>query len=71
MTHADPSSVEAFRRDGAVPIRGLLSGEQVETLRKGIERNRAEPGPLAQGHGAFARSSWTSACGSGFRITSP
>ena len=43
---------EAFRRDGAVPIRGLLSAAQVETLRRGIDRNRAEPGPLAQGHGA-------------------
>jgi ectoine hydroxylase-related dioxygenase (phytanoyl-CoA dioxygenase family) len=48
----DRSIVEAFRRDGAVPIRGLLSAAQVETLRRGIERNRAEPGPLAQGHGA-------------------
>ena len=48
----DPSVAEAFRRDGAVPIRGLLDDAQVETLRRGIERNRAEPGPLAQGHGA-------------------
>ena len=44
--------VEAFKRDGAVPIRGLLSSSQVETLRQGIDRNRADPGPLAQGHGA-------------------
>jgi ectoine hydroxylase-related dioxygenase (phytanoyl-CoA dioxygenase family) len=49
---ADTGVVDAFRRDGAVPIRGLLSEAQVETLRQGIERNRAEPGPLAQGHGA-------------------
>ena len=48
----DRSTIEAFRRDGAVPIRGLLSAAQVETLRRGIDRNRAEPGPLAQGHGA-------------------
>ena len=46
------SVVEDFRRDGAVPIRGLLSDAQVETLRLGIDRNRADPGPLAQGHGA-------------------
>ena len=52
MTHTDPATVETFRRDGAVPIRGLLSDELVETLREGVERNRAEPGPLAQGHGA-------------------
>jgi ectoine hydroxylase-related dioxygenase (phytanoyl-CoA dioxygenase family) len=48
----DPNVAEAFRRDGAVPIRGLLDDAQVETLRRGIERNRAEPGPFAQGHGA-------------------
>ena len=35
-----------------MPIRGLLSAAQVETLRAGIDRNRADPGPLAQGHGA-------------------
>ena len=52
MSLVDASVAEAFRRDGAVPIRGLLDDAQVETLRRGIERNRAEPGPLAQGHGA-------------------
>ena len=46
------SEVDAFRRDGAIPIRGLLDAAQVEVLRRGIERNSAEPGPLAQGHGA-------------------
>ncbi len=52
MSRSDLDTVDAFRRDGAVPIRGLLSEAQVETLCRGIERNRAEPGPLAQGHGA-------------------
>jgi ectoine hydroxylase-related dioxygenase (phytanoyl-CoA dioxygenase family) len=47
----DQATVDAFRRDGAVPIRGLLDEGQVETLRIGIDRNRADPGPLAQGHG--------------------
>jgi ectoine hydroxylase-related dioxygenase (phytanoyl-CoA dioxygenase family) len=47
----DEATVASFRRDGAVPIRGLLDSGQVETLRLAIDRNRAEPGPLAQGHG--------------------
>jgi ectoine hydroxylase-related dioxygenase (phytanoyl-CoA dioxygenase family) len=51
VSRRDGDLAEAFRRDGAVPIRGLLSLEQVEALRRGIERNRAAPGPLAQGHG--------------------
>ena len=52
MTQYGETLVEDFRRDGAVPIRGLLTTEQVETLRLGIDRNRAEPSPLAQDHGA-------------------
>ncbi len=43
VTDAD---VEAYRRDGVVVIRGLLR-DQVETIRAGIERNMAEPGPYA------------------------
>jgi ectoine hydroxylase-related dioxygenase (phytanoyl-CoA dioxygenase family) len=54
MTWWDPETAEIFRRDGAAPIRGLLDGDQVETLRAGIDSNRAEPGPLAQGHGENA-----------------
>ncbi len=52
MRPVDATVVEAYRRDGAVPMRGLLSAEQVETLRRGIDLNRDEPGPLAQGHGS-------------------
>jgi ectoine hydroxylase-related dioxygenase (phytanoyl-CoA dioxygenase family) len=52
MNAIDPEVAAAYRRNGAVPIRGLLSAEQVDELRRGIDRNRAEPGPLAQGHGA-------------------
>jgi ectoine hydroxylase-related dioxygenase (phytanoyl-CoA dioxygenase family) len=48
----DAGIATAYRRDGAVPIRGLLSESQVAALRRGIDRNRSEPGPLAQGHGA-------------------
>lgn len=38
--------VETFQRDGVVLIRGLFAGF-VDTLRAGIERNMADPGPYA------------------------
>jgi ectoine hydroxylase-related dioxygenase (phytanoyl-CoA dioxygenase family) len=38
--------VEAFRRDGAVLLRGLLTGDEVATLERGVERNLADLGPL-------------------------
>ncbi|WP_114286997.1 phytanoyl-CoA dioxygenase family protein [Candidatus Halocynthiibacter alkanivorans] len=38
--------IEAFQRDGAVLVKGLFKGH-VETIRAGIERNMAEPGPYA------------------------
>ena len=38
--------VDAYRRDGAVLIRGLFA-DQVEALRAGVARNMAEPGPHA------------------------
>lgn len=43
-----PSEIDvfAFRRDGAVVIRGLLV-DHLEQLRAGVERNLAEPGPYA------------------------
>src|SRR4051794_13667319 len=37
---------EAFQRDGAVLLRGLLTPEEVETLRAGVERNLASLSPL-------------------------
>jgi ectoine hydroxylase-related dioxygenase (phytanoyl-CoA dioxygenase family) len=40
-------TVEAFRRDGAVALRGILEPEEVEALRAGVERNLGDPGPLA------------------------
>ena len=40
----DESTIAAFERDGAVPIRGCLEA-WVETLRRGIEYNIAHPGP--------------------------
>jgi ectoine hydroxylase-related dioxygenase (phytanoyl-CoA dioxygenase family) len=37
--------LDAFRDDGAVLLSGVF-GDWVETLRRGIERNLAEPGPF-------------------------
>lgn len=41
-------AVEAFRRDGAVCIRGLLTAQQVDRLRDGIDANLAHPSPRAK-----------------------
>ncbi len=48
MTHPliSQEQIETFRRDGVVLVRGLF-GDYVETLRAGVERNMAEPGPYA------------------------
>lgn len=40
------AQITAFRRDGAVVIRGLFA-DWLDTLAAGIERNMAEPGPYA------------------------
>src|SRR5215470_8499085 len=42
----DNEQVEAFQRDGVALLRGLLTADEVETLRAGVERNLAELGPL-------------------------
>jgi ectoine hydroxylase-related dioxygenase (phytanoyl-CoA dioxygenase family) len=42
---AAPELVEAFRRDGAVCVRGAFSPEEVALVERGIERNLAEPSP--------------------------
>ncbi len=42
----DESQIKAYQDDGVVLIRGLFS-DWVETIRAGIERNMAEPGPYA------------------------
>ncbi len=44
---ADDATVEAFARDGAVCLRGLLTPEEVDTLRHGIDANLAAPSPRA------------------------
>ncbi|TMV68284.1 phytanoyl-CoA dioxygenase, partial [Thioclava sp. BHET1] len=41
-----PEDVVTFQRDGVVLIRGLFR-DHVETIRRGIDTNMAEPGPYA------------------------
>ena len=41
--------VAAYRRDGAVLLRGVFA-DWVGALRAGVERNIAEPGPVATEH---------------------
>jgi ectoine hydroxylase-related dioxygenase (phytanoyl-CoA dioxygenase family) len=43
-----PELVEAFGRDGAVCIRGLLTPAEVQRLREGIDANLAAPSPRAK-----------------------
>jgi ectoine hydroxylase-related dioxygenase (phytanoyl-CoA dioxygenase family) len=45
-TKVEEQPVEAFQRDGVVLLRGLLSTDEVATLRAGVERNLADLGPL-------------------------
>jgi ectoine hydroxylase-related dioxygenase (phytanoyl-CoA dioxygenase family) len=42
----DQTTIEAYARDGAVLIKGLFA-DHVDTLRAGVARNLAEPGPYA------------------------
>lgn len=48
MTHPliTQDHIDAFQRDGVVFIKGLFA-DHVDTIRAGIERNMAEPGPYA------------------------
>ena len=43
-----PEQVEAFRRDGAVCVRHLLSPDEVALLRSGIDANLGAPSPRAK-----------------------
>jgi ectoine hydroxylase-related dioxygenase (phytanoyl-CoA dioxygenase family) len=44
----DDKVVEAYECDGAVVLRGLLSQDEVELLRSGIDANLASPSPRAK-----------------------
>jgi len=43
--------VAGYQRDGVGVLRGLFAGDWLDTLRDGVERNLAEPGPYAGEHG--------------------
>jgi len=45
-TVVDEATIAQFRTDGCTVVRGLFTPDEVETVRRGIERNLAEPGPL-------------------------
>lgn len=42
----DDATVEQYRVDGCTVVRNLFSADEVETVRRGIDRNLADPGPL-------------------------
>lgn len=44
---------DAYRRDGAIALRGVLTAGEVEALRRGVERNLAEPSEIAIREGSF------------------
>jgi ectoine hydroxylase-related dioxygenase (phytanoyl-CoA dioxygenase family) len=48
MSRVAPEAIEAFARDGAVCLRGVLAPETVDRLRRGIEANLASPSPRAK-----------------------
>jgi len=41
-------TVDAFHRDGVTIVRGLFTPDEVEVVRRGIDRVRERPGPLFQ-----------------------
>lgn len=43
-------TIETFRRDGAVLLPGVISGDWVARVREAIERDIAEPGPFCHGY---------------------
>ena len=43
-----PEVVSAFRRDGAVPLRGLLDADDLVLLEAGVSENLAAPSPRAK-----------------------
>jgi ectoine hydroxylase-related dioxygenase (phytanoyl-CoA dioxygenase family) len=48
MSHAliTQDQIDAFQRDGVILIKGLFA-DHVDTLRDGVDRNMADPGPYA------------------------
>jgi ectoine hydroxylase-related dioxygenase (phytanoyl-CoA dioxygenase family) len=45
-----PDDIEAYNADGAVPLRGVVSPEQLEQLAAAIEDDIRDPGPFFHGY---------------------
>ena len=45
-----PKTIEAFRKEGAAVLRGVISKEWVDRLRHGVDQNMATPGPYTKGY---------------------
>jgi len=48
MAGLPPGVVERFRRDGAAPLRGIVSPSDIEALRAGVDLLLAKPSPRAK-----------------------
>ncbi|MCS5689934.1 MAG: phytanoyl-CoA dioxygenase family protein [Actinomycetota bacterium] len=48
--HVTDQERDAYRRDGAVPLRGVVDGDWLEILEAGVERDISEPGPFFHGY---------------------
>src|SRR3712207_916424 len=46
QVRVDQAQIDEFQRDGVVLLRGILSPDDVETLREGVDRNLADLSPL-------------------------
>ena len=44
----DDATIEAYRRDGAVALRGVFSPDWIRLLADGVEENLSSPGPYAK-----------------------
>ena len=44
----DQDTRTAYQRDGAVPLRQVVSMDWIERLREGVEENLRQPGPYAK-----------------------
>lgn len=50
LRDVDPAEIEAYDRDGAILLQGMLDADWIESLRAGIERDIANPGPGYHGY---------------------
>ena len=44
----DAKTLADYKKDGAVPLRGVISSEWIARLREGVEENLCHPGPYAK-----------------------